>query len=285
MGLLGIIGGSGLYQMEELEVLEERTVKTPFGDPSDALIFGRLGGSDVVFLSRHGRGHCYSPSDINYQANIYALKSVGVDRILSVSAVGSMKEEVKPGDLVVVEQFIDRTYRRKSTFFENGIVAHVSMADPVCPQLSALLEESVRRVTGKVSRGTYVCIEGPQFSSRAESLTYRSWGVDVIGMTNATEAKLAREAEICYATLALVTDYDCWRISSEVVTVEEIIKTMNENVHKARKVALEVAAHVNELTAECGCASALKDAIITSPSVISGDVKEKLKIIISRYIS
>ena len=285
MGLLGIIGGSGLYQMEELEIVERKKVSTPFGDPSDELVIGKLGGIDVVFLSRHGAGHVYSPSEINYRANIYALKSVGADRILSLSAVGSMKEEIKPGDLVVVEQFVDRTFRRKNTFFEGGVVAHVSMADPVCPELSSLLEEAVKKVTGKAVRGTYICIEGPQFSSRGESLIYRQWGVDVIGMTNATEAKLAREAEICYASLALVTDYDCWHISETPVTVEEIIKTMNENIHKARKVALEVASGLNALKGECSCRSALKDAIITAPSAIPPELKEKLKLIIGRYIS
>ena len=227
---IAVIGGSGLYEMDGLEHVRETRVSTPFGRPSDAVILGTLSGRRVAFLSRHGRGHRISPSMINYRANVYALKSLGVTRIFSVSAVGSMKERIHPGHMVLPDQFIDRTTRRLSTFFDQGLVAHVTFADPVCRVLASQLGDAARSMGATFHvGGTYLCIEGPQFSTKAESSLYRQWGVDVIGMTNATEAKLAREAEICYATLALVTDYDCWHQSEEPVSVEAILSVMHAN--------------------------------------------------------
>ena len=261
---IAIIAGSGLYQMEGLTNVKEVRVGTPFGQPSDALIIGDLEGTRVAFLARHGRHHRLSPSEINYRANIYALKKIGAERIVSVSAVGSMKESLQPGEVVIPHQFLDQTKRRVSTFFESGVVAHVAMADPVCPDVAEKLAQAVRKSGGTVHvGGSYLCIEGPQFSTRAESMVYRQWGVDVIGMTNLPEAKLAREAELCYATMALVTDYDCWHTEHETVTVEGVIATLHQNVALSRQVIRTVVPSlIGRRT--CACATALASAVITS---------------------
>src|SRR5476651_183199 len=254
--------------MPGLTDVREITVQTPFGEPSDAFVLGTLEGRKVAFLARHSRGHRILPSEINFRANIYAMKDLGVERILSVSAVGSLKEEHKPTDFVIPDQFIDRTYARVSTFFGHGIVAHVSFGDPVCPQVAQAFQQSCKdaSVVGKMG-GTYVCMEGPQFSTKAESTLYRSWGADVIGMTNLQEARLAREAEICYATMAMVTDYDCWREGHESVTIEEIVAVLHQNAENAAKV---VKAAVASMPAErnCACASAAKFAVLTQPDTI-----------------
>ncbi len=285
MKTVGVIGGSGLYEMNGLTDIHSIKVETPWGNPSDELVVGKLGGTEMVFLPRHGRGHKIMPSEINYRANIYALKKLGVKWIISVSAVGSMKEGIAPGHVVVPSQFFDHTKGRISTFFGNGIVAHVSMADPVCPVLSGLFyEASIKSGAPVVHKGgTYLCMEGPQFSSRGESNIYRKWGVDVIGMTNMPEAKLAREAEICYATLAFSTDYDCWHEGHADVTVEDIIDTLTKNVELARRIIREVVPLIAE-TRNCICCNALKNAIITSKEVISDEVKERLNLLIERYI-
>src|SRR5574340_436481 len=232
---IGVIGGSGLYEMDGLTNIRKVRIVTPFGKPSDEYIVGTLHGRRVAFLPRHGRGHRIMPTDINYRANIFGMKKLGVERIISVSAVGSMKEEIKPGDIVIPDQFYDHTKHRRSTFFGNGAVAHVGMADPVCGDLCKVLIEAGARAGAMVHEGgTYICMEGPQFSTRAESLIYRQWGVNVIGMTNATEAKLAREAEICYSTIALATDYDCWHHSEEAVTVEAVLAVMKHNIETSK---------------------------------------------------
>ena len=282
--VVGVIGGSGLYDIEGLSNLEEKVVSTPFGDPSDALITGTLGGVKMVFLPRHGRGHRLLPSEINYRANIYAMKRLGVTQIISVSAVGSMKEEIAPGDLVVVDQFIDRTKARVSTFLGNGVAGHIEFADPVCAELSSVLFDAASATEAKVHRGgAYVCIEGPQFSTRAESLTYRTWGVSVIGMTNIPEAKLAREAEICYATLALSTDYDCWHEEEESVTIEMILETMKKNVVVAKDVIKKIVDKV-PVERECRCGSAMQYAVLTKKDQIPEKTKNNLDIIIGRYL-
>jgi len=279
---LGVIGGSGLYNMKGLEIVEERAVDTPFGPPSAELVVGRLGGRTVAFLPRHGRGHAIPPSEINFRGNIFAMKQAGVRRLLSVSAVGSMKEEIRPGEFAVPDQFIDRTTRRVSTFFTTGMVGHVGLADPVCPALSRLLAATAREAGNTVHEGgTYICIEGPQFSTRAESLVYRQWGVDLIGMTNVTEAKLAREAGLCYATLALVTDYDCWREEEEAVTVEAILAIMHDNVERAQAVVQALVPGLSGLGA-CPCGSAAANAVITDPAVIPGKLKQELSILFGR---
>lgn len=283
-GPIGIIGGSGLYRMEGVKVTGEKTVDTPFGKPSDAVATGQIAGVDVAFLPRHGRGHTILPHEINYRANIFALKTLGVSQIISVSAVGSMKEEIKPGHLVIVDQFIDRTKNRAETFFGGGLAAHVSFADPVCPGIKMAAVKAARSASITVhDGGTYVCIEGPMFSSRAESNVYRSWGVDVIGMTNCQEARLAREAEICYATIALSTDYDCWRTGEGPVDVAMVVKTLEENVAKALK-TISLMLPVLKEARNCPCQSALKDAIITNRSAISDDIKKKLAPIIGKYL-
>ena len=281
---IGIIGGSGLYHMPGLTNVHEDQVSTPFGDPSDWLTFGELHGRKVAFLARHGRGHCLLPSDINYRANIYAMKQVGVGAILSISAVGSLKEQHKPGTFVVPDQFIDRTYARRSTFFGPDIAAHISMADPVCAQLGDTLQAACESngVTA-VRGGTYVCMEGPQFSTRAESNLYRSWGADVIGMTNLQEAKLAREAEICYGTLAMVTDYDCWHPGHDSVTTEQIVNVLNQNNATALQV-MDAAVAALPTKRSCHCQSALKDAIITKHSVISLVTRQKLRLLLEKYV-
>ncbi|MGH7275332.1 MAG: S-methyl-5'-thioadenosine phosphorylase [Nitrospiria bacterium] len=280
---IGIIGGSGLYEIEGLRRARSVKVKTPFGSPSDEYRVGNLEGVSIAFLARHGKGHRIAPSEINFRANIYGMKMLGVERILSVSAVGSMKEEIHPGELVIPDQFYDHTRQRVGTFFGDGIVAHVSLADPICAELAGAIQRAGEAQRVRVHRGgTYLCIEGPQFSTRAESQIYRQWGVDVIGMTNVTEAKLAREAEICYATLALVTDYDCWHQGQEDVTVEAVIATLRKNVELAKKVIRQCVLSIPERRT-CGCVDALKNAIITSPESIPQKVRQRLKPIIGRY--
>ena len=282
---IGIIGGSGLYSMPGLTNTQEVTLETPFGDPSDSLILGTLEGRKVAFLARHGRGHRLLPSELNFRANIYAMKMLGVGRIISVSAVGSLKEEHKPTDFVVPDQFIDRTYLRISTFFGDGIVAHVAFGDPVCSVVAETIASACagQGVTGKRG-GTYVCMEGPQFSTRAESNLYRSWGADVIGMTNLQEAKLAREAEICYATMAMVTDYDCWRAGHDDVTVDQIVAVMHENAANAAKV-LRAAVRAVPTERTCACPSAVQHAILTSRDAIPAATREKLALLIGKYLS
>lgn len=282
---IGIIGGSGLYSMPGLADVQEVSLQTPFGSPSENFVLGNLEGRRVAFLARHGRGHRILPSELNFRANIYALKALGVERIISVSAVGSLKEKHKPTDFIVPDQFIDRTYRRVSTFFGEGLVAHISFADPICPEVAATLNDSCKRsgVVGK-SGGTYVCIEGPQFSTKAESYLYRSWGADVIGMTNLQEAKLAREAEICYATMAMVTDYDCWHEGHEAVTVEQVIKVLNTNSGNAAKVIRQAIALMPK-TKKCKCGSALEHAIMTDPSLIPPATRQKLGLLVDKYLS
>ncbi|MFO0724945.1 MAG: S-methyl-5'-thioadenosine phosphorylase [Myxococcota bacterium] len=274
---LGVIGGSGLYEMEGLTEKQSVHVDTPFGKPSDALVVGRLEGRRIVFLPRHGVGHRILPSEINYRANIWALKSLGVSQLLSISAVGSMKEAIVPGHLVFVDQFIDLTKRRISTFCGDGLVAHVPMAEPVCPGVrQALIDCAQTLGFPHHSKGTYVCVEGPQFSTRAESMVYRSWGVDVIGMTNMPEAKLAREAEIAYATVALATDYDCWHPAEASVTVEAVLETLAANVEKARALIRAYAARATEATASTLAKTALRTSLITPLSEIPHPTKERL---------
>ena len=284
LGRIGIIGGSGLYEIEGLRGARPVKIKTPFGRPSEDYVLGELEGIAVVFLTRHGKGHRIMPTEINFRANIYGMKMLGVERILSVSAVGSMKEKIRPGEMAIPNQFYDHTRHRASTFFGDGIVAHVSFADPVCTELAQLILRAGQAQGVSVHEGgTYLCIEGPQFSTRAESNIYRQWGVDVIGMTNVTEAKLAREAEICYATLALVTDYDCWHQGEDDVTVEAVVAILQKNVELAKKVIRQCILSIpRERT--CDCAYALKNAIITSPQLISKKVKQQLKPIIGRYV-
>ncbi|MBB5328410.1 S-methyl-5'-thioadenosine phosphorylase [Tunturiibacter gelidoferens] len=283
---IGIIGGSGLYGMPGLTNVREERVTTPFGEPSDAFVLGELEGRNVAFLARHGRGHRILPSELNFRANIFAMKMLGVDSILSVSAVGSLKEEHKPTDFVIPDQFIDRTFARASTFFGDGIVAHVAFGDPVCAPLAKVLKQACNTVgvVGKLG-GTYVCMEGPQFSTRAESNLYRSWGADVIGMTNLQEAKLAREAELCYATVAMVTDYDCWREGHDDVTVDQIVAVMHQNADNASKVVrAAVAAMPAEMTKGCACVDALKYAILTDRKAIPEETKQKLSLLIDKYL-
>jgi len=273
---IGILGGSGLYDMPELKGREERQVPTPFGDPSDAFVLGELAGVPVAFLARHGRGHRFSPSEIPYRANVYALKTLGCDAILSASAVGSLREELAPSHVCIPDQFIDRTRSRVDTFFRDGIVAHVSLADPVCPAIAAALATSARSAGAVVHEGgIYVCMEGPPFSTRAESNLYRSWGASVIGMTNLTEAKLAREAEICYGTMALVTDYDCWREATEDVSVETVLAVLRGNAEMAQRALVEAVSRVDPAR-PCGCRDALRFAIITDPARIPGRVRAEL---------
>jgi 5'-methylthioadenosine phosphorylase len=280
-----VIGGSGLYDLEGLKDVREIRVRTPFGAPSDALILGTLEGTHLAFLSRHGRGHRLSPSEINYRANIYALKSLGVSRVISVSAVGSMKEAIRPGEMVFPDQFIDLTKRRASSFFEGGMVAHVAFGQPVCPSLAETLATAGLQVGAPFHRGgTYLCMEGPQFSTKAESRLYRQWGVEVIGMTNMPEAKLAREAELCYATIALVTDYDCWHETEEAVTVEGILTTLHHNVAMAKRILQVVGPAVDALPA-CTCQQALTHAIVTASQSIPKAVQKKLGLLTHRVFT
>jgi len=281
---LGVIGGSGLYELAGLTDVERRRVSTPFGDPSDELVIGRLGATRLVFLPRHGRGHRLLPSELNYRANVFALKTLGVEWILAVSAVGSLRKEIEPGHVVVPDQLIDRTRQRASTFFGRGIVAHVGFADPYCPNLSRAVAEAARAAGATVhAGGTYVCMEGPLFSTRAESHLYRSWGASVIGMTNLQEAKLAREAEICLATLALSTDYDCWNAEHADVGIEDVLRVIAANVELAKRTVAAVAGRLPARTG-CPCPTALANAIITDRAVIPPGVREDLAPLIGRYV-
>jgi 5'-methylthioadenosine phosphorylase len=281
---IGIIGGSGLYSMPGLTGIDEVVIETPFGAPSDAYVVGTLEGRQVAFLARHGRGHRILPSELNFRANIHGFKQLGAERILSVSAVGSLKEEHKPGEFLIVDQFVDRTRHRIDTFFGDGVVAHVAFADPVCPQLAESMVAACQKagVTGKRG-GTYVCMEGPQFSTKAESNLYRSWGVDVIGMTNLQEAKLARETELCYVTVAMVTDYDCWHPHHDSVTVEQIVAVLVKNAENACNVVREAVAVMPKERA-CKCGSALAHAILTDRGKIPPSTREKLKLILGKYV-
>jgi len=280
----GVIGGSGLYEMEGLTNITTMKITTPFGKPSDDYLVGTLFGRRVAFLPRHGRGHRIMPTDINYRANMFGMKKLGVERIISVSAVGSMKEEIKPGDIVIPDQFYDHTKQRRSTFFGNGVVAHVGMADPVCTELGNVLGKAGETVGASVHRGgTYLCMEGPQFSTRAESFIYRTWEADVIGMTNATEAKLAREAEICYSTIALATDYDCWHHSEEAVTVEAVLAVMKKNIETSKAMIRE-ALRVMPESRTCSCGNALRNTIMTPEKLIPVKMKRDLAPIIGKYL-
>lgn len=282
--VVGVIGGSGLYEMEGLTDVEPVRVETPFGEPSGEYITGMLGNTKMLFLPRHGKGHRLNPSEVNYRANIYGMKKLGAEWIISVSAVGSMKEHIKPGHIVIVDQFFDRTRGRASSFFGNGVVGHVEFADPVCPDLSGVLFDAAGRAGAVAHRGgTYICIEGPQFSTRAESMIYRSWGVDVIGMTNIPEAKLAREAEICYSTMALSTDYDCWHTTEESVTVEMIIETLKSNVKTAKEIIRRAVPFIGGKRA-CKCASAMKYATITDRSAVPAKTRQDMALLLGKYI-
>src|SRR5271166_3067940 len=281
---IGIIGGSGLYSMPGFEAQEQILLDSPWGRPSDEYIVGRLAGKEVAFLSRHGRGHRLSPSELNFRANIYGFKSLGVERIISLSAVGSLKEEHAPLKFVIPDQFFDRTRGRVSTFFGEGLVAHISFADPVCPQMARLVTTACASSGVDVAQGgTYLCMEGPAFSTLAESNVYRSWGMDVIGMTNLQEAKLAREAEICYVTVAMVTDYDCWHPHHDSVTVDQVVAVLLKNADNARKVVRNAVAAMPSERA-CKCGSALSNAILTDRSVVPAAVKEKLELLVGKYL-
>jgi 5'-methylthioadenosine phosphorylase len=282
---IGVIGGSGLYAMNGLSDIREVRVKTPFGDPSDAIVLGRLEGKRVAFLARHGRGHRILPSEINFRANIYAMKELGVERVISVSAVGSLQEDLKPGEFLVPDQFFDRTKNRTSTFFGGGLVAHVTFDKPTCPEVSAILADASVHCGVKVHRrGTYVCIEGPQFSTLSEAHVHRQLRFEVIGMTNVTEAKLAREAELCYATIAMITDYDCWHPEHESVTATQIIATLNQNAENAQHVLRQA---LREMPAErkCKCGSALQHALVTDLKLVPAATKRRLSAIIGKYVS
>jgi 5'-methylthioadenosine phosphorylase len=285
---IGILGGSGLYKMEGLHDIEEVKVETPFGSPSDALIVGTLDGTRVAFLARHGRYHTQMPSELPFRANIYAMKSIGVEYLISASAVGSLKENVKPLDMVVPDQFIDRTKNRLSTFFGEGIVAHIAFGDPVCQELARILADAVESLNFPDvtlhRQGTYVCIEGPAFSTKAESNLYRSWGASVIGMTNLPEAKLAREAEMAYATLALVTDYDCWHDDHDSVSVDMVIENLKANAIHAQKVIRETVRRLSESMPESQAHSALQFAILTPLDMVSPSIKDKLRVLLQKYL-
>jgi 5'-methylthioadenosine phosphorylase len=282
---VGIIGGSGLYDMSELTGRTEVTLDTPFGPPSDRFVVGTLRGRRVAFLARHGRGHRILPGELNFRANIYAMKMMGVERILSASAVGSLREELAPQQVVLPDQFVDRTFNRVSTFFGDGLAAHIAFADPVCPDLlEQVLLASQKVGINVVKGGTYVCIEGPAFSTKAESNLYRKWGMDVIGMTNLQEAKLAREAEICYVTMALVTDYDCWHDSHESVTVDMIVGNLIQNSRNAQALILQTIEDLADRRA-CGCGEALKDALITDRKAIPPGTVARLQHIVGKYLS
>jgi len=286
-GKVGIIGGSGFYNIEGIKKIKKVRVKTPFGMPSDDYVTGVLEGRDVVFLARHGSGHRITPTDLNYRANIYGMKKLGVDKIISISACGSLRKELKPLDIVIPDQFVDRTTQaRRMTFFGEGIVGHIQFAEPFCPVLSKSLYEAGRKVGAKVHLGgTYLNMEGPQFSTKAESKLYRSWGMDIIGMTNLAEAKLAREAEICYATLACITDYDCWYMDEacESVSIEMVLANLSKNVDAAKRILKALLPNI-EGSRHCICASALENAVVTMPNKIPAKTKAKLKPIIGKYI-
>ncbi len=288
MGKIGIIGGSGLYDIEGIKDVRRDKVRTPFGEPSDEFTLGTLEGKEVVFLPRHGRGHKILPTELNYRANIYAMKKLGVERIISIGTVGSFKEELKPLDILVVSQFVDRTNQaRKTTFFGEGIAAHIPFAEPVCSQLSKLLYESGKDIGATMHNGgTYLNMEGPAFSTMAESLLYKGWGMDVIGMTNMAEARLAREAEICYSTLAMITDYDCWRMHEEdasTVTIDLIIQNLNKNAETAKKLIKKALSKIPERR-DCTCKDALKFAIITKKDLMPDKRRRDLNIIIGKYL-
>ena len=280
--ILGVIGGSGLYDLPGLTGVRRERLATPFGEPSDEYLIGKLGDQEMVFLPRHGKGHRLSPTEVNSRANVHGMKQLGVTRLISVSAVGSMREEIAPGELVLVDQFIDRTVARPRSFFGGGVVAHVAFSDPVCPQLHAHLRAAALATGASAHEdGTYVCIEGPQFSTRAESLLYRSWGVDVIGMTAMPEARLAREAQICYATLALATDYDCWYEGHAAVTVQQVMETMQRNVAAARDVVRAAAQSAGALAEQsCDCGRALEHAVMTAREAIPAEARERLKLLL-----
>ena len=282
---IGIIGGSGLYSMPGLTEVRELELQTPFGEPSDVYVLGILEGRKVAFLARHGRGHRLLPTELNFRANIHGMKQLGVERILSISAVGSLKEEHKPTDFIIPDQFIDRTFHRVSTFFGEGVAAHVAFGDPTCGEVSKLAQTAGQKanVTAKLG-GTYVCMEGPQFSTKAESNLYRSWGADVIGMTNLQEAKLAREAEICYATMAMVTDYDCWHPDHDAVTVEQVVKVLTINSGNAVRVMKQAVA-LMPAERKCKCGSALQYAIMTDPTTIPAATRQKLSLLLDKYLS
>jgi 5'-methylthioadenosine phosphorylase len=282
---IGFIGGSGLYEMSGLRVLEERRVDTPFGDPSDAYVIGEVDGVGVAFLARHGRGHRLLPSELNFRANIWGFKFLGVDTLLSASAVGSLREQYHPTEIVLPHQFIDRTRHRADTFFGDGVVAHVSFADPICAGVAFLLEEAGRAAGATMHMGgTYVCMEGPQFSTRAESHLYRSWGADVVGMTNLQEAKLSREAEICYATMALVTDYDCWHETEAAVTVDQVIGYLKKNASTACDIIRRIIPRVTERQRDCSCHNALEYAILTPLDLVPADARRRLAPILGKYL-
>jgi 5'-methylthioadenosine phosphorylase len=281
---IGIIGGSGLYSMPGFTDVREERLETPFGAPSDAYVLGRLAGRRVAFLARHGRGHRILPSELNFRANIHGFKQLGVERILSLSAVGSLKQEHKPTDFVIPDQFFDRTRERVSTFFGDGVVAHIAFGDPICPELARVVHGACRNagVNSKLG-GTYLCIEGPQFSTKAESNVYRTWGMDVIGMTNLQEAKLAREAELCYVTVAMVTDYDCWHPEHDAVTVEQIVAVLTQNAENACNVVREAVAEVPSKRG-CKCGSALAAAIMTQRDLIPPATRKKLALLLDKYL-
>jgi len=284
--MVGVIGGSGLYEIEGLSDVQGVRVDTPFGEPSDEIVTGTLHGVKMAFLPRHGRGHRLLPSEVPYRANIYALKKLGVNRIISVSAVGSMKEEIVPGHIVIPDQFFDRTQgKRASTFMGNGVAGHVQFADPVCGDLSAILAQAAQDSGATVHKGgTYVCIEGPQFSTRAESLIFRQWGVDIIGMTNIPEARLAREAEICYGTVALATDYDCWYEGHEDVSVDAVIAIIQQNVAMARRIIDTAVLALKKTERDCPCGSALQYAIMTKPELIPPETRKNLALLLDKYL-
>lgn len=282
--IVGVIGGSGLYEMEGLEEVQTVSLTTPFGNPSDSFIVGRLEGVKIVFLPRHGRGHRIQPSSLNFKANIYGMKMLGVQWIIGVSAVGSMRENIHPGDMIIPNQFIDRTVGRPNTFFSDGVVCHISFADPVCPTLSQILGRAGEEVEATVHKeGTYICIEGPQFSTRAESKLYRTWGVDIIGMTNLPEAKLAREAEICYSTIAFATDYDCWHEVEGDVSIGEVLRILAQSTKIAKSAIRHAVKRLPEKR-ECLCATALKNALITGKKYIPEKTKKDLDLIIGKYL-
>jgi 5'-methylthioadenosine phosphorylase len=282
--IVGVIGGSGLYEMEGLEEVQTVSLTTPFGNPSDSIVTGRLEGTKIAFLPRHGKGHRIQPSSLNFRANIYAMKMLGVQWIIGVSAVGSMRESIHPGEMIIPNQFIDRTVMRPNTFFSDGVVCHISFADPVCPTLSQTLAGAGEEAGATVHKeGTYICIEGPQFSTRAESKLYRSWGVDIIGMTNLPEARLAREAEICYATIAFATDYDCWHQEAGDVSIGEVLRILAQSARTAKR-AIRTAVQRLPEKRDCICATALKHALITSKKLIPEKTKKDLEPIIGKYL-
>ncbi|MBN2145347.1 MAG: S-methyl-5'-thioadenosine phosphorylase [Candidatus Aureabacteria bacterium] len=282
---IGVIGGSGLYSLFDNGDVTQKKVDTPYGTPSDAYAIGLISGKEVVFLPRHGKGHRLLPSEVNYRANIYGMKKLGVSEILSISAVGSLQKQYKPRDVVIVDQFFDRTTKRQNTFFGNGFVAHVAFGDPVCPDLRERILSTAKKLKGTFHpKGTYVNMEGPQFSTRAESNTYRSFGFDVIGMTNLTEARLAREAEICYATLAFVTDYDCWHEEEEAVTTDTILKVLQDNAENAKMIIAAVINNMGQTEKKCTCQDALKNSMITRPDEIPEPARTELHEIIRKYI-